>query len=65
VRATLKPGMQPRVPYQYDPTVYDYTYTVTDNTENESRNWVDAMYYRAISRDEINRNELLVQNPGF
>jgi hypothetical protein len=65
IRATLKPGQQPRVPYRYDPSVYDYEYTVTDNTENESRTWVDAMFYRAISRDEINRNELLVQNPGF
>ncbi len=65
IRADLKPGMQPRVPYRYDPTVYDYSYTVTDNTDNERRTWVDAMFFRAITRNEINRNNLLVQNPGF
>ena len=65
VRARLKPGMAPLEPYRYDPSVYDYTYTPTDNTENESRTWVDKMYYRAISRDEINRNDQLIQNPGF
>ena len=65
IRANLRPGQQPRVPYKYDPTVYDYEYTVAVNTENESRTWVDKMYYRAITRDEINRNSALVQNPGF
>ncbi|THH41429.1 RagB/SusD family nutrient uptake outer membrane protein [Neolewinella litorea] len=65
VRATLKPGKQPRVPYKYDPSVYDYEYTVATNTENESRSWSDKMYFRAISRDEISRNPQLVQNPGF
>lgn len=65
VRATLKPGASPLVPYRHDKSVYDYTYTVVDNTETETRVWVDKMYYRPISRDEINRNEQLVQNPGF
>ena len=65
IRATLKPGMSRLEPYRYDPTVYNYKYTPTDNTENESRTWVDKMYYRAISRDEINRNDQLIQNPGF
>lgn len=65
VRATLKPGQTALVPYRHDTTVYDYTYTVVDNTENETRKWVDKMYYRPISRDEISRNELLVQNPGY
>lgn len=64
-RATLKPGKSPLVPYRYDTTVYDYTYTVFENTENESRKWNDKMYYRAFSRDEINRNGKLVQNPGY
>jgi starch-binding outer membrane protein, SusD/RagB family len=63
--AKLKAGKTPLVPYRFDPTVYDYTYTVEGNTENETRKWLDKMYYRAISRDEINRNDKLVQNPGF
>lgn len=65
INATLKPGQTPRVPYRYDPTVYNYVYTVVDNTENETRVWTDKMYYRPISRDEVNRNNKLVQNPGF
>jgi len=65
IRATLRPGSTPHVPYRYDPEVYDYTYTVVDNTENETRTWVDKMYFRPITRDEINRNMLLVQNPGY
>lgn len=63
--ATLKSGMTALVPYQYDTTVYDYTYNVVDNTENETRTWDDKMYYFPLSRDEINRNELLIQNPGY
>ncbi len=65
VQATLKPGKSPLVPYRHDKSVYDYAYTVYDNTENETRVWRDKMYFRPISRDEINRNELLVQNPGY
>ncbi|WP_339653064.1 RagB/SusD family nutrient uptake outer membrane protein [uncultured Maribacter sp.] len=65
VTATLKAGATPRTPYQHDPTVYDYTYTVVDNNDNETRTWDDKMYFMPISRDEINRNELLVQNPGY
>lgn len=65
IRATLKPGATPHTPYRYDTDVYDYTYTVVENTENETRTWVNKMYYRPISRDEINRNSLLIQNPGY
>lgn len=65
VRATIKPGASPHVPYRYDPLVYDYTYNVVDNTDNETRSWDDKMYYMPLSRDEINRNNLLVQNPGY
>lgn len=65
VQATLKSGASPHVPYRHDKDVYDYTYTVFENTENETRTWVDKMYYRPISRDEVQRNALLVQNPGY
>ncbi len=63
--ATLKPGASPHVPYRHDKSRYDYSYEVFDNTENETRIWDDKMYYRPISRDEINRNSQLVQNPGY
>ncbi|PCJ98732.1 MAG: RagB/SusD family nutrient uptake outer membrane protein [Flavobacteriaceae bacterium] len=64
VDAALKAGETVHTPYRYDVAVYDYTYNVVDNTENETRSWNDNMYYRVINRDEINRNELLIQNPG-
>ena len=60
VVAKLKPGKTALVPYRHDKTVYDYTYTPVDNTETETRKWLDKMYYRPISK-----NEKLVQNPGY
>lgn len=63
--AKLKAGKSPIVPYKFDKSVYDYTYTSVDNTENETRKWNDKMYFRPISRDEVNRNAKLVQNPGY
>ncbi len=65
VKAKLKSGATALNPYHHDKSVYDYTYTVVDNTEIETRQWVDAMYYRALTRDELNKNTLLVQNPGY
>ncbi len=65
VDATLKAGQSPRAPYKFDKTVYNYTYTVEDNTSNETRQWNDKMYFRPIVRDEMNRNTKLVQNPGY
>ena len=65
ITAALKAGQTPHVPYRHDKDVYDYTYTSVDNTENEVRKWVDKMYYRPIDRDEMNKNELLINNPGY
>lgn len=65
ITATVKSGASPHVPYRHDKAVYDYTYTPVDNTENEVRTWKDKMYYRTITRDEKNRNDLLVHNPGY
>jgi len=65
IKATLKPGQSPIVPYRHDKTVYDYTYTPVDNTEVEVRSWDDKMYFMPISRNEVQRNELLIQNPGY
>lgn len=63
VEAKLKPGQSPNVPYVYDRT--KYTYTVQDDTSNETRTWKDKMYYRPITRDEMNQNPKMVQNPGY
>ncbi|MBZ5858946.1 RagB/SusD family nutrient uptake outer membrane protein [Flavihumibacter profundi] len=65
VTAKLKTGKTALVPYRHDTSVYDYTYTPVDNTENERRKWDDKMYYRPITRDEMSRNNKLVQNPGY
>ncbi|WP_215233855.1 RagB/SusD family nutrient uptake outer membrane protein [Dyadobacter linearis] len=61
----FKAGKSMKEPYHYDPTVYDYTYTPVEEKSHENRKWVDKMYFRPFSRDEINRNALLVQNPGY
>ena len=62
---TLKSGKSVSL-YRYDPESYNYTYKVIEMDEGkENRLWLDKMYYLPISRDEINRNSLLVQNPGY
>jgi hypothetical protein len=61
----FKAGKSMREPYHYDPTVYDYTYTPVEEKSHENRRWVDKMYFRPFSRDEINRNAKLLQNPGY
>ncbi len=65
VSATLKPGATPLSPYRHDTSVYNYNYNVVDNTDNETRRWEDKMYFMPLSRDEMNRNDLLIQNPGY
>lgn len=65
VDAKLKTGAKALKTYKYDKSIYNYTYTVEDNTSNETRKWNDKMYYRVLSRNEINRNTKLIQNPGY
>ncbi len=65
VTGILKPGAAAPVPYHHDEAVYTYNYVpFTDNTL-ENRTWIDKMYFRPISRDEINKNAKLIQNPGY
>jgi hypothetical protein len=62
---TLKPGKTVSV-YRYDPLSYNYAYTPLNIDPGiENRAWDDKMYYLPIHRDEINRNNKLVQNPGY
>lgn len=52
--------------YQYDPESYNYEYNVYNLDPGiENRQWLDKMYFISIHRDEMNRNELLKQNPGY
>ena len=65
VTGTLKPGKTVSL-YKFDPTSYDYSYKVFEiDPGKENRTWLDKMYYMPIHRDEINRNNKLVQNPGY
>jgi len=65
IQGTLKPGADIEL-YRYDPESYDYLYTVrTLSPGIEDREWRDKMYFMPILRDEINRNDQLIQNPGY
>jgi hypothetical protein len=65
VRGNLKAGQTATTPYKYDETKYLYTYTPTVDNSLENRNWLDKMYFLPISRDEVQKNSKLVQNPGY
>jgi len=65
VVGTLKPGALAPSPYRHDETLYTYTYTPYTDNSLENRTWIDKMYFRPISRDEVNKNGKLIQNPGY
>jgi len=61
----FKPGKTLQDQYHHDETIYNYSYTPIVDEAHENRTWVDKMYFRPISRDEVNKNLKLVQNPGY
>ncbi|MES2648475.1 MAG: RagB/SusD family nutrient uptake outer membrane protein [Bacteroidota bacterium] len=65
VTGKFKPGKTLSGKYHYDPTIYDYNYSPVIEIAHENRTWIDKMYFRPISRDEVNKNNKLVQNPGY
>ncbi len=65
VTGLLKPGAAAPVPYRHDETVYNYKYVTFNDNSLENRTWIDKMYFRPISRDELNKNSKLIQNPGY
>ncbi len=65
VTGMLKTGATAPATYHYDPSVYNYHYVTFNDNSLENRTWLDKMYFRPISRDEINRNSKLIQNPGY
>ncbi|QHV98628.1 RagB/SusD family nutrient uptake outer membrane protein [Spirosoma endbachense] len=65
ITGKLKPGKSVTT-YKYNKDNYTYSYSVQDlGTGKENRKWADKIYFLPISRDEINRNNKLVQNPGY
>jgi len=71
ITASLKPGKSSILNggnpvYRYDPDIYNYVYTVQEIDPGvENRKWLDKVYFPPINRDEMNRNNKLVQNPGY
>ncbi len=65
IEAKLKPGATAPTPYKKDKLKFDYTYTPVINNDLENRTWLDKMYFRPISLGETQRNDKLVQNPGY
>jgi hypothetical protein len=65
VYATLKSGKTAAAPYVHNEDTWDYHYYVQSLSYREARKWDNKMYFAPISRDEVNRNTQLVQNPGM
>lgn len=65
IQGKLKAGATAPTPYHHDESLYNYTYTPEQDNTVENRKWVDKMYFLPISRDEINKNSKLIQNPGY
>ena len=65
ISGKFKPGKTMSAPYKYDPTTYDYTYTPVIDNSQENRSWSNNLYFRPIHRDELNKNSILKQNPGY
>ncbi len=65
ITGKLKPGKSVTT-YKYNKDNYSYAYSPQDlGTGKENRTWKDNIYFMPISRDEINRNSKLIQNPGY
>lgn len=65
VDGKFKPGKSLAGNYKHDETIYDYTYTPQEFNTKEDRAWKNQLYFLPLSRDEIRKNPLLVQNPGY
>lgn len=65
VTGKFKAGKSLADTYRHDTDTYDYTYTSVQDNGQENRMWDNKLYFRPFSRDEINKNRLLQQNPGY
>lgn len=65
VAGKFKAGQKLNDTYRHDESIYEYTYTPIVDEAHENRTWLDKMYFLPITRDEMNKNTKLVQNPGY
>jgi hypothetical protein len=65
IEGKLKAGAVAPTPYRKDVTKFDYTYLPVVNNDLENRTWLDKMYFRPFNLAEIQKNKLIVQNPGY
>ncbi|MGK9124533.1 RagB/SusD family nutrient uptake outer membrane protein [Olivibacter sp. LS-1] len=65
IDGTFKPGKTLSGNYRYDESIYNYSYTPQEFNSKENRVWKNQLYFLPLSRDEIRKNPLLVQNPGY
>lgn len=65
IDATFKPGKSLANIYKHDESIYDYNYAPQEFNTKENRVWKNQLYFIPLSRDEIRKNPLLVQNPGY
>jgi len=65
ITGKLKPGKTVAI-YRYNKDNYNYTYNVQNIEAGvENRAWDDKLYFPPIKLDEMNRNNKLIQNPGY
>jgi hypothetical protein len=65
ITGKLKPGKTVTT-YRYSKDNYDYTYHVQNIEAGvENRAWDDKLYFPPIKQDEMNKNDKLIQNPGY
>jgi len=65
ITGTLKPGVTVPI-YRYNTSNYNYAYTTQEIDPGvENRSWNNKLYFPPIARDEMNKNNKLVQNPGY
>lgn len=64
VTANLKPGVGAQGRYEHDESRWEYKYEVIP-VNQEPRDFPEKCYFLPFHRDELNRNQTLIQNPGY
>ncbi len=65
IQATQKPGTTVAPSdYRKDTSLFDYEYRPTDIVF-ENRLWQDHVYFMPIKQEEIDKDQSIIQNPGY